>query len=44
MERVSRFRAHVLLLVFFLILGFFGYTMFNLQVIETDGKKLHEFD
>ena len=38
MERLSRFRAHVALVVFFLVLIFFGYTMFDLQVIETDGK------
>ena len=38
MERLSRFRAHILLLVFFLIIGFYSFTMFNLQVIETDGQ------
>ena len=38
MERLSRFRAQVVLLIFFLVIGFFGFTMFNLQVIETEGK------
>ena len=38
MERLSRFRAHILLLVFFLIIGFYCFTMFDLQVIETDGQ------
>ena len=38
MERISRFRAHLMLLLFALILVFFGFKMFNLQVIETGGK------
>ena len=38
MERISRFRAQLLLLLFLLLLVFFGFTMFNLQVIETEGK------
>ena len=38
MERISRFRAQLMLLLFLLLLVFFGFTMFNLQVIETDGK------
>lgn len=38
MERISRFRAQLLLMLFLLLLVFFGFTMFNLQVIETEGK------
>ena len=38
MERLSRFRAHLMLLLFGLILVFYGFKMFDLQVIETDGK------
>jgi penicillin-binding protein 2 len=37
MERISRLRATTLLLLFFLILAFFIYTMYDLQVIETGG-------
>ena len=37
MERISRFRAGLLLLFFALILAFFIYTMYDLQVIETGG-------
>ena len=38
MERLSRFRSHIVLLLFMLVLVFYGYTMFDLQVIETDGQ------
>ena len=37
MERISRFRATVILVVFALILAFFMFTMYDLQVIETGG-------
>lgn len=37
MERISRFRATVILLLFALVLVFFIYTMYDLQVIETGG-------
>lgn len=37
MERISRFRATLLLLLFFLVLVFFIYTMYDLQIIETGG-------
>ena len=37
MERISRFRATILLAIFALILSFFIYTMYDLQVIETGG-------
>ena len=37
MERVSRFRARMLLLLFSLVLAFFIYTMYDLQVVETGG-------
>ena len=38
MERISRFRATVVLLIFVLILSFFVYKMYDLQVIETGGE------
>ena len=38
MERLSRFRAQLLLLLFLLVIGFYCFTMFDLQVIETEGK------
>lgn len=37
MERISRFRATVILLLFALVLAVFIFTMYNLQVIETGG-------
>ena len=37
MERISRFRSMILLLLFLLVLVFFIYTMYDLQVIETGG-------
>ena len=37
MERISRFRATLLLVFFCLILAFFVYTMYDLQVVETGG-------
>ena len=37
MERISRFRATMILLLFVLVLAFFVYTMYDLQVIETGG-------
>jgi len=37
MERISRVRAGCLLLFFIVILAFFIYTMYDLQVIETGG-------
>ena len=38
MERISRFRAQILMILFALVLVFYSYTMFDLQVIETEGK------
>ena len=37
MERISRFRATLLLILFCLVLSFFVYTMYDLQVVETGG-------
>ena len=37
MERISRLRISIVLLVFTLILSFFVYKMYDLQVIETGG-------
>ena len=37
MERISRLRATIILLLFVLVLSFFIYTMYDLQVVETGG-------
>ena len=37
MERISRFRAMIIILLFTLVLAFFVYTMYDLQIIETGG-------
>ena len=37
MERISRLRATILLLLFGLVIAFFIYTMYDLQIIETGG-------
>ena len=38
MERISKVRAIALLLIFALILSLYSIRLFNLQIIETDGK------
>lgn len=38
MERISKFRAHIILLVFICILGFFAFRLYDVQVIETGGS------
>ena len=38
MERVSRFRAHILLAIFVLIVGFFAIKLYNEQIIKTGGN------
>ena len=38
MERITKVRAWVLLSLFFLVLGLYGYRLFRLQIIETDGN------
>ena len=38
MERISRFRAAVLLGIFCLILTLFGVKLFSAQIIETGGN------
>ena len=38
MERISRVRAVVLLVIFGLIISFFSMKLFSLQIIETDGN------
>ena len=38
MERISRFRAHILLAVFLLIIGFFVFKLYNEQIYETGGS------
>ena len=38
MERVSRFRSRVLMLIFLVIVGFLAYTLYDLQIIQTNGN------
>ena len=38
MERISRLRAHILLAIFVLIIGFFGIKLYNEQIIKTGGS------
>ncbi len=38
MERINKFRATVLLSLFFLVLGLYSIKLFSLQIIETDGN------
>lgn len=38
MERISRLRARVVILLFVLILGFFAFKIYDLQIIETGGN------
>lgn len=37
MERITRSRVGMLLLIFCLIIGFFGFTLYDMQVIDTGG-------
>ena len=39
MERVTRFRVRILILLFLGILGFYAARLYKLQVVETEGKK-----
>ena len=38
MDRISRFRALVVLVLFFVVLGFFSFNLYEKQIIETDGN------
>jgi len=38
MERISKFRARILMLIFGLILAFFAFKLYDLQVIKTGGS------
>ena len=38
MERITRVRIGIILLVFCLILGFFSFKLYSMQIIETGGK------
>ncbi len=38
MERITRFRAGILVLIFCCIIGFFALKLYDLQIIETGGK------
>ena len=37
MERLTRFRARIIMLLFFLVLGFFAFKLYDLQIVQTDG-------
>ena len=39
MERVTRFRARILVVLLILVLAFFAFRLYDLQVIQTGGKK-----
>ena len=39
MERISRFRAVLLLLIFCVVLLLYAVKLFDLQIIETDGNR-----
>lgn len=38
MERITRFRAGIVLLIFVIIMGIFSFRLYSLQVIETEGS------
>ena len=38
MERITRFRATVVVLLFALILGFYAFRLYDVQMIQTGGK------
>ena len=38
MDRITRMRAGILILVFSLILSLFAFRLYDLQIIETGGK------
>ena len=38
MERISRFRGRVLLLLFIVLLGFFAFSLYDVQIIQTGGQ------
>ena len=40
MERITRFRAGVLLVIFCLIVGFFALKLYDLQIIQTEADTL----
>lgn len=37
MERITRYRVGILLLILCVVLGFYAFRLFNIQIIETDG-------
>jgi penicillin-binding protein 2 len=39
MERITRFRVRIILLLFVLVLGFFAIRLYDMQIIETGGSK-----
>jgi len=42
MERINKFRAGIILLVFALIVSFFSFKLYDLQIIQTDGDTYNE--
>ena len=42
MERINKFRAGIILLIFALIISFFSFKLYDLQIIQTDGDTYNE--
>ena len=42
MERINKFRAGIILLLFALIVSFFSFKLYDLQIIQTDGDTYNE--
>ena len=42
MERINKFRAGIILLVFAIIISFFSFKLYDLQIIQTDGDTYNE--
>ncbi len=41
MERLTRLRARIIMLLFLLVLGFFAFKLYDLQIVQTDGVVTH---
>ena len=42
MERINKFRAGIILLIFALVVSFFSFKLYDLQIIQTDGDTYNE--
>ncbi len=40
MERVSRFRSRLMLVLFLVVVGFFAFKLYDIQIIETGGQQV----